>query len=77
MDGYVSFANIEGLGEPSGLDISNDDDAEGMRKWGRWLKLLPFVGSEGAATPAGAAAETSPTGHSHSLSTGQVEARAY
>lgn len=73
MDGYVSFANVEGLGEPPGLDIDGDDaeGAEGLRKWGRWLKLLPFVhGSEGQAVP-------TPSGHSHSLSSGQVDARAY
>lgn len=73
MDGYVSFANIEGLGEP-GLDMNGDDaeSVEGLRKWGRWLKLLPFVhGSEGAATPATpAAVETSSP-------TSQVDARAY
>ncbi|KLO05851.1 hypothetical protein SCHPADRAFT_1002674 [Schizopora paradoxa] len=67
MDGYVSFANIEGLGEP-GLDMNGDDveSVEGLRKWGRWLKLLPFVhGTEGAAT-----VETSSP-------TSQVDARAY
>jgi len=77
MDGYVSFANVEGLGEPPGLDIDGDavEGAEGLRKWGKWFKRLPFVhASEGhpVPTPAG-------HGHSHSssLSTGQVDARAY
>ncbi len=54
MDGYVSFANVEGLGEPPGLDIDGDavEGAEGLRKWGKWFKRLPFVhASEGHPVP--------------------------
>ncbi|KAI0088077.1 hypothetical protein BDY19DRAFT_208372 [Irpex rosettiformis] len=35
MDGYVSFANIEGLGIPDGEDDCDEDEA---RRNGRWLK---------------------------------------
>jgi len=38
MDGYVSFANIEGLGIPDGEDHDEGDD-EGKNQ-GRWLKWL-------------------------------------
>ena len=34
MEGYVSFANVEGLGEPAGSD--GGVWRGGRRGWGRW-----------------------------------------
>ena len=44
MDGYVSFASVEGLGEPPGLDMDGREatSEEGLRKWGRFLRVWPF-----------------------------------
>ncbi|PCH35957.1 hypothetical protein WOLCODRAFT_166567 [Wolfiporia cocos MD-104 SS10] len=44
MDGYVSFANIEGLGMPAGADIDEEDDSEAedakaRGRWWNWLSL--------------------------------------
>lgn len=43
MDGYVSFASVEGLGEPPGLDMDSDDSEEGLRRWAKWLRMWPFT----------------------------------
>ncbi|TDL25940.1 hypothetical protein BD410DRAFT_800583 [Rickenella mellea] len=43
MDGYVSFASIEGLGEPPGMNISADEAMEAPAAWKRWLRVWPFV----------------------------------
>jgi len=38
MDGYVSFANIEGLGVPGGEDDrEDDDDAKNRSLWLKWF----------------------------------------
>jgi hypothetical protein len=44
MEGYVSFANVEGLGEPAGLDMdeSATTSEESQGKWGRFLRVWPF-----------------------------------
>ena len=39
MDGYVSFANIEGLGIPEGSDEDTDEDAKSRSRWFQWLQL--------------------------------------
>ena len=40
MDGYVSFADIEGLGVPAGeVDDLEDDDVKRSRGWLKWLSL--------------------------------------
>ena len=50
IDGYVSFASVEGLGEPPGLDIDSDEGEEGLKKWGKWIRSLPFInGTQGAS----------------------------
>ncbi|OCB88394.1 hypothetical protein A7U60_g4435 [Sanghuangporus baumii] len=53
IDGYVSFASVEGLGEPPGLDIDSDEGEEGLKKWGRWLRSLPmpFRNGSGCNSP--------------------------
>ncbi|THH12783.1 hypothetical protein EW146_g7367 [Bondarzewia mesenterica] len=40
MNGYVSFANVEGLGLPPGMDdgADDDDDGEEMRGIRGWFK---------------------------------------
>ncbi len=38
MDGYVSFANIEGLGVPQGEE--DEQRSEEAKEHGRWLKWL-------------------------------------
>ncbi|KAL1945847.1 hypothetical protein VTO73DRAFT_1849 [Trametes versicolor] len=38
MDGYVSFANIEGLGIPEGVD-DEAEDANSRSRWFQWLHL--------------------------------------
>ncbi|KAH8119130.1 hypothetical protein DFH11DRAFT_1539993 [Phellopilus nigrolimitatus] len=49
MDGYVSFASVEGLGEPPGMDIDSDDGEENMQRWSRWWRMWPFAnGANGA-----------------------------
>lgn len=40
MDGYVSFANIEGLGCPDDLDGENEEEEEDRNRGARWLKWL-------------------------------------
>ncbi|KAF8965572.1 hypothetical protein BDZ97DRAFT_1918135 [Flammula alnicola] len=55
MEGYVSFASVEGLGEPPADSMSPDDaDLERERgrgvfeaAWGGWKKLLNVAGLEG------------------------------
>ncbi|KIP04620.1 hypothetical protein PHLGIDRAFT_188897 [Phlebiopsis gigantea 11061_1 CR5-6] len=42
MDGYVSFADIEGLGVPGGEDNDLEDDEARRSQGGRWLKWLPL-----------------------------------
>lgn len=39
MDGYISFANIEGLGVPDGSDEETDEDAKSRSRWFQWLHL--------------------------------------
>ncbi|KAI0769427.1 hypothetical protein BD413DRAFT_84315 [Trametes elegans] len=39
MDGYISFANIEGLGVPGGSDEDSEDDARSRSRWFQWLHL--------------------------------------
>ncbi|OSX65838.1 hypothetical protein POSPLADRAFT_1031092 [Postia placenta MAD-698-R-SB12] len=41
MDGYVSFATIEGLGVPEGYedDDNEDDDGNGRGRWWQWLTI--------------------------------------
>lgn len=41
MDGYVSFADIEGLGVPSG-EVDDLDDEDAKRSRAGWLKWLPL-----------------------------------
>lgn len=47
MNGYVSFASVEGLGEPPGMEVDLQDD-ENSRTWARWWRLWPFA--SGATT---------------------------
>ncbi|KAI5123079.1 hypothetical protein M0805_000513 [Coniferiporia weirii] len=50
MEGYVSFASVEGLGEPPGMDIDSDDSEENLRLWARWWRKWSFTnGANGAA----------------------------
>lgn len=37
MDGYISFANIEGLGLPEGDDDESEEDAKSRNRWFQWL----------------------------------------
>ena len=37
MDGYISFANIEGLGVPEGSDDESEEDAKSRSRWFQWL----------------------------------------
>ena len=49
MHGYVSFASVEGLGEPPGLDVDAADEIhEGSesKAWTKWLRVWPFQGGE-------------------------------
>jgi len=39
MDGYVSFATIEGLGVPEGEDYDGDEDSGRKGKWLKWLSV--------------------------------------
>ncbi|EJF65219.1 hypothetical protein DICSQDRAFT_152474 [Dichomitus squalens LYAD-421 SS1] len=39
MDGYISFANIEGLGIPEGSDDETDEDAKSRSRWFQWLHI--------------------------------------
>ena len=39
MDGYISFANIEGLGIPEGSDEESDEDAKSRSRWFQWLHI--------------------------------------
>ncbi|KAK7692132.1 hypothetical protein QCA50_003751 [Cerrena zonata] len=53
MDGYVSFANIEGLGCPDDLDGENDeeeDDRTGGARWLKWLNLGKGSAGEAGST---------------------------
>ena len=43
MNGYVSFANVEGLGEPPGMDIDADPSEEASSRWGRWLRMFQWT----------------------------------
>ena len=43
MSGYVSFANVEGLGEPPGMDIDSDEGEENAKRWGRWWRMWSFI----------------------------------
>ncbi|EJD02911.1 uncharacterized protein FOMMEDRAFT_20115 [Fomitiporia mediterranea MF3/22] len=51
MNGYVSFANVEGLGEPPGLDIDQDNNEDGLGTLKRWLRLLPLAFGNGGQGP--------------------------
>lgn len=46
MDGYVSFADIEGLGVPNGEVDDADADDEVKRARAGWLKWLPLSPSK-------------------------------
>ncbi|KAH9895191.1 hypothetical protein C8Q73DRAFT_790358 [Cubamyces lactineus] len=37
MDGYISFATIEGLGVPEGSDDESEEDAKSRSRWFQWL----------------------------------------
>ncbi|KAI0332290.1 hypothetical protein GY45DRAFT_1344718 [Cubamyces sp. BRFM 1775] len=37
IDGYVSFATIEGLGVPEGSDDESEEDAKSRSRWFQWL----------------------------------------
>ncbi|KAI0368369.1 hypothetical protein BV20DRAFT_472011 [Pilatotrama ljubarskyi] len=39
MDGYISFANIQGLGIPEGTDDESEEDAKSRSRWFQWLHL--------------------------------------
>ncbi|KAI1794229.1 hypothetical protein LXA43DRAFT_884185 [Ganoderma leucocontextum] len=39
MDGYISFANIEGLGVPDDSDDETDEDAKSRSRWFQWLHI--------------------------------------
>lgn len=38
MDGYVSFASVQGLGEPPGMDMDAEDNEIGSRAWTKWFR---------------------------------------
>jgi len=46
IDGYVSFANVEGLGSPP-EDDSESAEAGRQRAWLKWLGLKQATGVEG------------------------------
>lgn len=39
MDGYISFANIEGLGVPDESDDETDEDVKSRSRWFQWLHI--------------------------------------
>ncbi|KAI0743647.1 hypothetical protein C8Q80DRAFT_1272310 [Daedaleopsis nitida] len=39
MDGYISFATIEGLGVPEGSDEEADEEAKSRSRWFQWLHI--------------------------------------
>ncbi len=39
MDGYISFATIEGLGVPEGNDDETDEEAKSRSRWFQWLHI--------------------------------------
>ncbi|KAI0633506.1 hypothetical protein C8Q77DRAFT_1157709 [Trametes polyzona] len=45
MDGYISFANIEGLGVPGGTDDESEEDAKSRSRWFQWLHLTSGKGA--------------------------------
>lgn len=58
MHGYVSFANIEGLGEPPGLDVDAMEElheASESKVWTKWLRVWPFQGGEHISANSGLA----------------------
>jgi len=55
MNGYVSFANVEGLGLPDGLlDDVNANGEDGGSKRGRWLKWFTGAGGRDRSESIGA-----------------------
>jgi hypothetical protein len=40
IDGYVSFANVEGLGAPPEMDDQDEDNGR-RQKWLKWLGIRP------------------------------------
>ena len=48
IDGYVSFANVEGLGSPPEED-SESVEAGRQHAWLKWLGLKQAAGMEGVA----------------------------
>ena len=48
MDGYVSFANVEGLGSPP-EDIDECTEYGRQTAWRKWLGLKQTAGVEGVA----------------------------
>ncbi|RPD78099.1 hypothetical protein L226DRAFT_520548 [Lentinus tigrinus ALCF2SS1-7] len=39
MDGYISFATIEGLGVPEGSDEESEEEAKSRSRWFQWLHI--------------------------------------
>lgn len=39
MDGYVSFATIEGLGVPGGEEYEGEEESGRKGKWLKWLSV--------------------------------------
>ncbi|KAI0075874.1 hypothetical protein K474DRAFT_1708667 [Panus rudis PR-1116 ss-1] len=66
MDGYVSFAQIEGLGVPPGLEEDGDDGEGGnvsrASKWLKWLSLGGHLNGVNANAAAGASGNGSGSG---------------
>ncbi|OBZ70580.1 hypothetical protein A0H81_09274 [Grifola frondosa] len=49
MDGYISFATIEGLGVPDGADDDgSDEDSKARSRWWQWLHLASGKAGDGA-----------------------------
>ena len=45
MDGYISFATIEGLGVPEGSDEEGDEEAKSRSRWFQWLHISGKTGA--------------------------------
>ncbi|OCH89043.1 hypothetical protein OBBRIDRAFT_41632 [Obba rivulosa] len=39
MDGYVSFANVEGLGVPAGAEEDDEEESKARGRWWNWLTI--------------------------------------
>ncbi|KAI8992912.1 hypothetical protein BD414DRAFT_513990 [Trametes punicea] len=53
MDGYISFANIEGLGVPEGSDEESEEEAKSRSRWFQWLHLTSGKGAPASDRPRG------------------------